>query len=58
MAEITPIAPLHPTIRPRRIESDDKQRREQPQQQKQEEDNNSEPELDNEKRSPHIDERV
>lgn len=56
MAEITPIAPLHPTIRPRRIESDDKQRREQPQQQNQED--NSKPELDNEKKSSNIDERV
>lgn len=56
MAEITPIAPLHPTIRPRRIESDDKSRREQPQ--RQEEETTGEPEPGQDDESPHIDERV
>lgn len=54
MAEITPIAPLHPTIRPRRIEGDDKQRQQQPQQRPKEEEHKPEPDDE----QPHIDERV
>lgn len=55
MAEITPLTPSNPIIRPRRIESDDKRRGEERPPKKEKDDiereNNGEP-------AQHIDERV
>ncbi|WP_305906686.1 hypothetical protein Q9L42_019695 [Methylomarinum sp. Ch1-1] len=55
MAEITPITPTHPPIRPHRIERDDKRRQDEQQQPRRDDDSG---EQGGDEPLQHIDERV